>query len=147
MSNIDPQHHSGFNGSPGLWWSLVERWLQDDLVAGQGKKVWVYAGCVFGLGRHEKVGPCRDIWVPAMFHKIVITENPDASVPTVLAFLFPHQRVAHGSIEDFLVTVDVVEALAGVDFFGTLEDSTETLLEDQDTWDVWRRHFGSEGGG
>jgi endonuclease G len=142
MSNIAPQHHTAFNGAPGLWWRL-ERWVQDDLVRKQGKEVWVFAGCIFGSGEHEKVGKNNDIWVPPMFFKIVAMENPDIGVPIVLAFLFPHQRSAHGSIDNFLVTVDVIEALTGVDFFNELEDQTEKWLEDQDTWEVWKRRFAS----
>jgi endonuclease G len=142
MSNIAPQHHHGFNGRPGLWWSL-ERWIQDDLVKDQGKEVWVFAGCIFGPGDHEKVGEGKDIWVPVMFYKIVVMENNDTGAPTVLAFLFPHQRSAHGSIEDFLTTIDVIEALAGLDFFSMLDDQTENWLEDQDTWEVWKRLFAS----
>ena len=40
MSNIAPQQHKSFNGSPGLWWTL-ERWIQDVLITEQGKEVWV----------------------------------------------------------------------------------------------------------
>ena len=140
LSNIAPQHHRGFNGSPGLWWKL-ERWIQDQLVAKERREVWVFAGCIFGPGQHEQVGPDNNIWVPAMFYKIVTLESSDRDFPTVLAFLFPHQRSTHGSIEDFLVSVDVVEALAGLDFFNTLDDQKETRLEDQDTWQVWKKHF------
>lgn len=68
-------------------------------------------------------------------------KNSDIDLPVVLAFLFPYKRFAHGSIEDFLLTVDVVEALTGVDFFKGLNDQTEKLLEDQDTWEVWKRRF------
>jgi endonuclease G len=140
MTNIAPQHHRGFNGPPGLWWKL-ERWIQDELVAEQGKEVWVFAGCLFGPGQHERVGPHNNISVPPMFYKIVITQTSDPDFPTVLAFLFPHQRSAHGDIQDFLATVDIIEALAGLDFFNTLDDQKEILLEDQDTWQIWKKHF------
>ncbi len=115
LSNIAPQHHKGFNGSPGLWYKL-ERWIQDELVTKQKKEVWVFAGCIFGPGEHEKVGKNKDIWVPAMFYKIVIIKGDAGQEPKVLAFLFPHQRKAHGDIEDFLVPVEIVEAMSGVDF-------------------------------
>jgi DNA/RNA endonuclease G (NUC1) len=57
-----------------------------------------------------------------MFFKIVVLEDPDPDVetPVVLAFLFPHQRARHGEIENFLVSVDVVEALTGLDFLRRL---------------------------
>ena len=137
LSNIAPQHHAGFNGDPGLWYKL-ERWIQDDVVRAGGHEVWVFGGCIFGPGEQEVVGPDKDIWVPAMFYKIVVRRDPaNPELPKVLAFLFPHQRVAHGDIEDFLVTVDVVEAMSGLDFFSALDDDREEWLEDQDTWQFW----------
>jgi endonuclease G, mitochondrial len=59
--------------------------------------------------------------------------NPDVDVPILLAFLFPHQWMRHGEIENFLVSVDVVEALTGLDFFSGLEG----WLEDLDTFENW----------
>jgi len=142
MSNIAPQHHAAFNGSGGLWYKL-ERWVQDQLVTAQGREVWVFGGCIFGYGAPEKVGPDSDIWVPPMFYKVVITEQQGSQTPLVLAFLFSHQRSKHGDIQDFLVSVDVLEALTGLDFLSDLADGTETELEDKDTWEVWEAHFGS----
>jgi DNA/RNA endonuclease G (NUC1) len=123
---------------PGLWYEL-ERWIQDDLVRDGGGEAWVFAGCIFGPSQHEKVGPNHDIWVPPMFYKIVITDWPEGARPDgvnhplVLAYLFPHQRVRHGELDAFLTSVNVIEALAGVDFFQDRDD--EDQLEDVDTWE------------
>lgn len=141
MTNIAPQHHEGFNNQPGLWWQL-ERWIQDDLVTEKGKDIWVFAGCIFGPGHHEKV-TTKNVWVPPMFYKIVIMKKPDSNIPDVLAFLFPHQRVSHGEIQDFLVSVNVIEALSGEDFFRNLGTANERDLEDIDTYEVWKRLFGN----
>jgi len=136
MSNIAPQNHLDFNGSGGLWFKL-ERWVQDTAVKTHGHEVSVFAGCIFGVGTHEKVGPNKDIAVPAMFFKIVIRKRPSGEPPKVLAFLFPHQRSRHGDIEDFLVSIDVVESLTGLDFLKDLDDEMENSLEDKDTRDFW----------
>ncbi len=142
MSNVAPQHHEGFNGGkktagqfvPGLWYEL-ERWIQDVLVLEERRDVWIFAGCIFGPGNHEKVGPNADIWVPPMFYKIVIYRDRDEVPPIVLAYLFPHQRVRHGELNAFLVSVDVLEALTGLDFLSDLDDLTEASIEDRDTWE------------
>jgi DNA/RNA endonuclease G (NUC1) len=73
-------------------------------IEGQGKEVWIYAGCIFGPGHHEKV-TVKNVWVPPMFYKIIIMKKAGSEIPDVLAFLFPHQRIAHGKIQDFLVSV------------------------------------------
>lgn len=146
MTNIAPQHHEAFNGSGGLWFEL-ERKIQDEWVTELGREVFVFAGCVVGPGEHEMVGPDNDILVPPMFFKIVILapeqdgpleENEVIDdMPRVLAFLFPHQRIPHGDLEDYLVTVDVIEALTGLDFFNELADSVQAVLEDTDTIANW----------
>jgi endonuclease G len=140
MTNIAPQHHIGFNGSGGLWFEL-ERWIQDDLVEDQGEEVWVFAGCIFGKGVPEKVGPNSNIWVPPAFYKIVIMEGGESDLPIVLAYLLPHQRVRHGDLDGFLVSVDVIEALTGVDFFKDLDNEDKEWLEDQDTWNFAKKYF------
>ena len=141
MSNIAPQRGLDFNRAGGLWYKL-ERWEQDILVDSLGKEIWVFAGCIFGKGEYERVGPEYDIGVPSMFFKIVI-QKPEipSDMPIVLAFLFPHQRSKHGEIENFLVTVDVIEALTGLDFFNQFDDTTEALLEDTDTWVNWQSSY------
>jgi len=67
-------------------------------------------------------------------------KNTDSDIPDVLAFLFPHQRVVHGEISDFLVSVNVIEAVSGEDFFRALGQLKETKLEDIDKWEVWQRY-------
>jgi DNA/RNA endonuclease G (NUC1) len=137
MSNISPRHHVAFNGPGGVWFNL-ERWVQDEVVSERGQEVWKIAGCVFGQGTPEKVGPAADISVPPMFFKLVIRQEPDIpDAPRVLAFLMPHHRARHGEIEDFLVSVDVVEALAGLDFLNQLDDDLEAAIEDRDTFESW----------
>jgi endonuclease G len=137
MSNIAPQHHSGFNGSPGLWYQL-ERWVQDDMVLNNGEEAHVIAGAIFGPGDVEKIGPNKDIFVPPMFYKIVTFEAHNERPQRTLAFLFPHQRVSHGEIQNFLTSIDVVEAMTGLDFFSNIE-----IDEDSDTWETWEKWFNS----
>ncbi len=140
MSNIAPQHHAGFNGSPGLWFTL-ERWIQDKIVQEQGKTVWIFAGTIFGRGEPEKIGPDNDIHVPPMFYKIMIEEGVSVTNPKILAFLFPHQRVKHGEIQHFLVSIDVIEALTGLDFLNALPEDVESQIEDRDTWKNWVQFY------
>ena len=139
MSNIVPQH-ARFNGSGGLWYAL-ETWVREEVVRKRGREVWVFAGCIFGPGEHQKIGPRGDIWVPPMFYKIVIFQGEGERAPKVLAFLFPHQSVSHKHQRErifpyFLVSVDVIEVLTGLDFFPQLEAAAE--FEAVDTWRNWR---------
>ncbi|HIF26264.1 MAG TPA: DNA/RNA non-specific endonuclease [Micavibrio sp.] len=135
MSNIAPQHHRGFNGSPGLWWHL-ERWIQDDMVLDEGEEAYVIAGSIIGPGEFEVVGPDYDISVPSMFYKIVSFKPKGNKPQRVLAFLFPHQQAKHGRIQDFLTSVNTIENLTGLDFFKEAE-----IDEYEDTWLTWEKWF------
>ncbi len=72
--------------------------------------------------------------VPPMFFKIIITE--EEGIPKILAFLFPHQVDKHGEIEDFLVSVNLIESMAGLDFFHELNDEE---LERESTFQNWKK--------
>lgn len=135
LSNVAPQDHDGFNGGGGVWRDL-ERYIQNTIVEEEEKEVWVVAGTVLGKEPLEKVGENKDITVPPMFYKIVV-RNDDHGKPLVLAFLLPHHREAHGDIQDFLVSVDIIEALTGLDFFSEMKDEVEKPLEAKDTWLNW----------
>jgi endonuclease G len=135
MSNVTPQDQYGFNGGSGIWRDL-ERFLQETIVGDQEDEIWVIAGPVLGKGSMKKVGPNKDITVPPMFFKIAVRYDSDDN-PLILAFLMPHHREAHGSIQDYLVSVDIIEALTGLDFFRELDDDVERELEATDTWVNW----------
>lgn len=135
MSNIAPQHHSGFNGSPGIWWKL-ERWLQDDIITTGGEEAHVIAGAIFGPGEVEKIGPNNDIHVPPMFYKIIVLDEKADKPQRILAFLFPHHRKAHQGIHNYLTSIDVIEAMTGIDYFKDI-----SVDEDIDTLETWQAHF------
>ncbi len=136
MSNVAPQHHYGFNGSGGIWYK-AERWLQDDLIDDQQRTIWEIAGTIFGPQKLEEIGPDNSIEVPPLFFKIMVSTEDGSGIPEVLAFLFPHHRKAHGELEDYLVSVDIIESLTGLDFFKELDDDIESGIEDRDTFENW----------
>ena len=132
LSNFAPQHAS-FNEN-GLWRKLEKRiqetWLQQD-----PKELWVIAGSVFTGTDPEKAGPDHDIHIPQLFFKLVVKVEQNG--PSILAFLVPHVADGSGDIEDYLVTVDTIEALSGFDFFRELPDDIEGALESEGTWQNW----------
>lgn len=133
MTNIVPQRKS-FNQSGGLWYSLetkIRKFLKSE--SGRTVDLYVFAGPIYGPGEIERTGRNRDLPVPSMFFEILIRPQPTGSDPLVLTFLFPHQRVPHGSVEDFIVTVNVVEAISGFDFFTDLAEEIEQRIESNDT--------------
>ena len=143
LSNIAPQLHSKYNGSGGLWFN-AERWVQDDVV-GSGNEVWVYSGCLVYDSRYlEKVGPDANIVVPDQFYKVVIRDN-DGEFPDVLVFLFPHydsgSDVQENDIFKYLVSVDYLEAISGLDFFNEYIESVQDSCERVVDTEGWKEFF------
>lgn len=132
MSNMAPQHNNNFNGSGGLWYKL-ETYVRDTLLKEQQKEVWVIAGCIYGQGSYDTIG--NGVEVPPMFFKIVVTETEGKA--KVLAFLFPHQIKKHGEIQDYLVSVNLIEAMTGLDFFPDLHNAEWEDGERKSTWENW----------
>jgi len=140
MTNIVPQHHSAFNGPGGIWFK-VETYIRSQLVDVEELDVWVVAGCVLGPKKMETTGKNQDIEVPPAYFQIIAVKETEVDFPMVAAFLLPHHRVKHGEIQDYMVSVDVLEALTGLDFFSNLDDETENWLEDADTFENWGGYF------
>lgn len=134
MSNIVPQYPS-FNRSGGLWYELETRVREH---VGDGHDVWVVAGTILWDGTVSTIGGPADVHVPHAFYKI-IAWGAAPEVPQVAAFLFPHQESRVGELVDFLVSVDLIEALCGCDFFALLDDEIEAELERQNTVSSWLR--------
>jgi len=132
MSNIAPQYPS-FNRNGGLWYEL------ESLVRKRAKRtdLWVIAGSIFWDGVIEMIGPESDIYVPHAYYKIIAWTDKTSDFPKALAFLFPHQKERVGAINDFLVSVDLIEALSGFDFFSNLDEGSECELESVNTSIYW----------
>ncbi len=140
MTNIAPQLQNGFNGGGGLWFN-AERWVQDRVVTKGGIEVWEYSGgLVIDDRTMEKVGPNSDIAVPDLFYKVVIKRGT-SEFPDVLVFLFPHydhkDDVKEKDIFRYLVSVDYLEAISGLDFFNSYPKSSQQRFEGQVNLSAW----------
>ena len=117
-SNVSPQE-SRFNA--GIWNALeqqVRRW------AHRYGRVHVITGGVLkdnlpAIGRER-------VTVPEQFFKVVIRE--EGSQVRALAFVIPH-RDSDRALETFVIPLDTLEALSGLDFLAGLEPSQQESLE------------------
>ncbi|MEN8193340.1 MAG: DNA/RNA non-specific endonuclease [Bacteroidota bacterium] len=143
MSNMSPQHARAINGAGGLWYKL-EEWVRDSLVSNYND-IWIYAGTIIvESAESEFIGPDDDIAVPDLFYKMIIKDDGN-QFPSVLVFLFPHYRdkedINESSIFKYLVSVDYIESLSGLDFFSSkspvLQDDNESIID----LNSWKKHF------
>ena len=125
-SNISPQEHK-FNA--GVWNRLEQKvryWAK------KNDGVFVVTGGVLINGL-STIGD-EDVSVPNQFYKVIL-DNTNGKIK-VLAFLMNHQN-SDLPLYKFVVSVDEVEVLTGIDFFQQLEDSLENKLEASSSYKSW----------
>lgn len=67
--------------------------------------------------------------VPSAFYKIIVA--PDAESPRALAFIMPQDVKGNEPLDDYVVSIDAVEARTGLNFFPDLTPALEAALESQ----------------
>ena len=121
MSNMNPQS-SKLNR--GIWKKLEEKtrgWSQMYGV------VYVVTGGVSTSSNPNVLG-ANKVVVPNYFYKVILFENGQET--QAIAFLFPHlSSGSYGDLKQYMVTIDKVESLTGIDFFSELEDEVELKVE------------------
>ena len=125
-SNISPQEHK-FNS--GVWNRLEQKvryW------AGKYNGVFVVTGGVL-KGSMKTIGD-EDVAVPNQFYKVLIDNNTGST--KMIAFLMPHQN-SNQPLYKFVVSVDRIEELTGIDFFSELDDTIENKLEASSSYKGW----------
>lgn len=94
--------------------------------------IYVTTGGVLN-DRSTSIGD-EKVTVPKQFYKILIDKRGE--VYTMIAFLFPHEQSDRG-LQEFVVSVDEIEKLTGIDFFPKLDDSIENRLESSSDYKNW----------
>lgn len=122
MSNMSPQD-AHFNRY-GLWRkseNQVRFWACDN------NKITVVAGAILN-GEGTKV---NKLFVPKYFYKIVLTSDYNA-----IGFIFENTR-DRSPISSYVVSVDEIEEITGLDFFSNLPDQLEDEVESSVNLALW----------
>lgn len=125
-SNISPQEHQ-FNA--GIWNTLEQKvryWAR------KYDGVFVITGGIL-KGNMKTIGD-EDVSVPNQFYKVLIDNNSGQT--KMIAFLMPHED-SQQPLYKFVVSVDKIEELTGIDFFAELEDRLENKLEASSSYKGW----------
>lgn len=131
MSNITPQAPQ-FNR--GIWKELEEQvrtWAIRD------KGIYVVTGAVLKPGL-PTIGKTTEVSVPAKFYKVILyCNNSPTARPTIrmIGFLLNNEP-SQQSLQDFVVPVDLIEQLTGLDFFPKIPDDLEQKLESKGRQEV-----------
>lgn len=133
MSNIAPQVPQ-FNR--GIWKELEEQvraWARRD------HGLYVVTGPVLKPGL-PTIGRSNEISVPEKFYKVILYCNkPNIRM---IGFLLNNEP-SDSSIRQFVVPVDSIEKLTGINFFPKLPDDLERQLESKSPTDMTEEWFGN----
>lgn len=125
-SNISPQNHD-FNAG---FWNRLEQKVRYWAVRYNG--VYVVTGGVF-KNSTKTIGK-EKVVVPDAFYKIVL--NRTNGNYKMIAFLVPNEG-SEKPLYNFVVSVDKIEQLTGIDFFPKLDDKIENNLEKNTDYSAW----------
>lgn len=125
MTNMCPQTHSLNAGD----WNDLE-----DLCRMWGRKyeaVYVVCGPIFSANKTDKIGARKKykIAVPECFFKVVVIEDDGEYMG--LGFVMNNNDDSK-PLENYVVSIDSVEALTGYDFFNAMSDDKEYVVESND---------------
>lgn len=119
MSNICPQNRK-LNKDD--WKDLEETcrgW------ASKYGSVYIVSGPIYDTKKPKRIGQHR-VAVPDRFFKVILINN--AHNPIAMGFLFEN-KAHHQPLKNYMVTVDSVESITGLDFFSMLPDDVENKIE------------------
>lgn len=121
LSNMVPQR-PGFNrdgfGHEGVWGFLeneVRDWVRER------DEIYVISGAI--ASGQNTIG--EGVSVPEAFYKIVI----DLQEAESIAFLMPHEDDLRDRASEFIVSIDRIEEITGLDLFSRIVDEQESRLE------------------
>ena len=81
----------------------------------------------------ESIGK-ENVSVPKYFYKILL-DNSRGKYKTI-AFLLPHED-SEKPLNKFVVSIDKIEKMTGIDFFPRLPDNVENKLEASSDYKNW----------
>ena len=126
MSNMSPQAPSFNRGI----WSKLEDKVRDWAVQKNG--VYVVTGPLL----NKSCGfVARSITVPCAYYKIIFKQTKVGV--EAIAFMLPNAGSTM-PLSQFVVTIDYLEALTGIDFFASLSDDEEAKFESRVLTNNWQ---------
>ena len=118
LTNICPQHASLNSGL----WNVIEhdcrKWAK------KYGELYIVCGPVLLNKEHETIGPDKVV-VPEAFFKVILRLNPE---PTAIGFIVRNDEGTKKKGQ-YINTVDEVERITGIDFFPSLPDEIENVVE------------------
>ena len=118
MSNMSPQNPS-FNR--GIWRKLEEairRW-------GKKNEIYIATAGVLNMKSLGSIGRNK-VTIPSKYYKVLYSPEKNS----MIGFLLPNIG-SSSELKSFIISVDSIESITGIDFFHELPDEIENKLESE----------------
>jgi endonuclease G len=134
-SNIAPQNSQLNRGTWAKLETIIREWAID------ASEVFVVTGPVLNKQFSNLQQGSYQISIPDYYYKIVVDLYPPEY--KAIGFLVPNKNVPF-KLNSYVVPIDSLEQLTGIDFFPALEDSLENRLEKQANIFDWEKDYKEE---
>lgn len=126
LTNICPQDNNLNCGD----WNELEITCRD--WANKYGDIYIVAGPILYNGKHKTIGPNK-VTVPEAFFKVVLCMN---GTPKGIGFIYKNQP-CNNPQSSYVNSIDQVERITGIDFFASLPDEIEELVESKANLSEW----------
>lgn len=127
LSNMCPQNR---NLNQGMWENLESRcrgWAR------HYGEIYIATGPIFYSDNYKTIGP-NNVGVPDAFYKVILCLGKN---PKTIGFIMPNATPEYDRLLPYVVTMDEVEAITGIDFFFNLPDDIENTIEAVADFSKW----------
>ncbi|MBR6084178.1 MAG: DNA/RNA non-specific endonuclease [Spirochaetales bacterium] len=133
LTNMVPQTQN-YNG--GIWLRAENATRDAARITGV---VYVVTGPVLTDGPFETIGENK-VAIPKQCYKALLVIDDEGNVHTI-AISIPQNAGKKEALSKYVMTVDALEELTGLDFFYELDDSIESAAEATYDLDYWPKSF------
>jgi endonuclease G len=116
LSNISPQNPSFNKGGWKTLEKLVRSWASKS-------SLYITTGGILSDLTLNKIGK-NNVSIPNRFYKIIFNPNNQE----VISFIMPNSKI-NKDLDYYIVTVDAIEEITGIDFLSDLDDEIENKIE------------------
>ena len=124
MSNMSPQDPS-FNR--GIWRRLEEKIRE----WGKSSEIFISTAGVLNIKNLGSIGGNK-VTIPSKYYKVIYSPKNNSMIGFLLS-----NKGSSSELKSFVVSVDSIESITGIDFFHELPDEIENSLESKVNLEDW----------
>ena len=123
LTNMMPQN-SVFNSGV---WANMENWVRNQISTGSKDTLYVVKGGTIDTPSQYKAQTVHGMIIPKYYYMAVLMKN--SSGYRAMGFWIEHKASKDTNLSKYVVNIDTLEQLTGIDFFCNLPDEIENHVE------------------